>query len=174
MTVTAVRKDADKLTLTLDAEFESHSGARLAALGRPAPAGALVGPAELPGDLHLARPASRRARVVLHDRPGRATSPLGYWEIVTAEPPRRIEMIDGFANADGSPNEEMPGPGAMNVTIEPIGEGRTRMSIESIFPDATAMEQLLAMGQEEGLTEAVGQIDAILAEDTIATAGDRR
>ena len=68
----------------------------------------------------------------------------------------------------------MPGPGAMNVTIEPIGEGRTRMSIENIFPDATAMEQLLAMGQEEGLTEAVGQIDAILAEDTIATAGDRR
>jgi hypothetical protein len=27
------------------------------------------------------------------------------------------------------------------------------------------MEQLLAMGQEEGMTEAVGQIDAILAED---------
>ena len=30
------------------------------------------------------------------------------------------------------------------------------------------MEQLLAMGMEEGLTEAVGQIDAILAEDTVA------
>jgi hypothetical protein len=28
------------------------------------------------------------------------------------------------------------------------------------------MEQLLAMGQEEGMTQAVGQIDAILAEDT--------
>ena len=27
------------------------------------------------------------------------------------------------------------------------------------------MEQLLAMGMEEGLTQAVGQIDAILAED---------
>ena len=27
------------------------------------------------------------------------------------------------------------------------------------------MEQLAAMGMEEGLTQAVGQIDAILAED---------
>ena len=41
------------------------------------------------------------------------------------------------------------------------------MSIESIFPSAEAMEQLLAMGQEQGLTEAVGQIDAILAEDAV-------
>ena len=35
--------------------------------------------------------------------------------------------------------------------------------------DSEAMEQLLAMGQEEGLTEAVGQIDAILAEDVAST-----
>ena len=27
------------------------------------------------------------------------------------------------------------------------------------------MEQVLAMGMEEGLTQAIGQIDAILAED---------
>jgi hypothetical protein len=74
-------------------------------------------------------------------------------------------MRDGFANEDGSNNDEMPGPGAMNVTIEPIGDGRTRMSIESVFPDAATMEQLLAMGQEEGMREAIGQIDAILAED---------
>jgi hypothetical protein len=29
------------------------------------------------------------------------------------------------------------------------------------------MEQVLAMGMEEGLTQAVGQIDAILAEDAV-------
>ena len=43
------------------------------------------------------------------------------------------------------------------------------MSIESVFPDRAAMEQLLAMGMEEGLTEAVGQIDAILAERSVAS-----
>jgi hypothetical protein len=45
------------------------------------------------------------------------------------------------------------------------------MSIESVFPDAAAMEQLLAMGMEQGLQEAVGQIDAILAEDVASTPG---
>jgi hypothetical protein len=30
------------------------------------------------------------------------------------------------------------------------------------------MEQVIAMGMEEGLTLAVGQIDAILAEDKVA------
>lgn len=43
----------------------------------------------------------------------------------------------------------------------------TLTMIESRFPDAAAMEQLLAMGMEQGLTEAVGQIDAILAEGAI-------
>jgi hypothetical protein len=55
------------------------------------------------------------------------------------------------------------------VAIQAIG-GKTRMSIESEFPTAEAMEQLAAMGMEEGLTQAVGQIDAILAEDTEAPA----
>ena len=51
------------------------------------------------------------------------------------------------------------------VTIEEIGGGKTRMSIESEFPTVEAMEQLLtAMGTEEGLTQAVGQIDELLAE----------
>ena len=40
--------------------------------------------------------------------------------------------------------------------------------IESLFPSAEAMEQILAMGQEEGMTLALGQIDAILAEDAVA------
>jgi uncharacterized protein YndB with AHSA1/START domain len=51
------------------------------------------------------------------------------------------------------------------VTIEPIDGGRTRMSIDHEFPSVEAMEQLAAMGTEEGLTQALGQIDAILAEE---------
>ena len=89
----------------------------------------------------------------------------GYWEILEAEPPHRLVFHDGFANDDGTPNTDLPLNSA-RVTIDDIGGGRTRMSIESIFPSAAAMEQVLAMGMEEGLKEAVGQIDAILAEDT--------
>jgi hypothetical protein len=48
------------------------------------------------------------------------------------------------------------------VTIEDIGGGKTRMLIEIEFPTVEAMEQLSV---DEGLTQAVGQIDAILAGD---------
>ena len=54
------------------------------------------------------------------------------------------------------------------MTIEPIDAGRTRMSIKSTFPSAEAMAQVLGMGMEEGLTEAVGQIDAILAGSPVS------
>ena len=77
-------------------------------------------------------------------------------------------LRDGFANDDGSPNTDLPGTTA-RVTIEEIGSGRTRMSIQSLFPSTEAMEQVLALGAEEGLKQAIGQIDAILAE-TDATA----
>ncbi len=59
------------------------------------------------------------------------------------------------------------------MTIEEIGSGRTRMSIESTFPSTQAMEQILAMGMEAGITQAVGQIDAILAEDAVVQSAAR-
>ena len=76
-------------------------------------------------------------------------------------------FMDGFAHDDGTPNGDLP-RNEGRVTIEPIGPGRTRMSIESRFPSLEAMEQVVAMGMEEGLTQAVGQIDAILAEGAAA------
>jgi uncharacterized protein YndB with AHSA1/START domain len=89
--------------------------------------------------------------------------PRGYWELVEVEPPIRIVFRDGFANADGSPSEDLP-PNEARVTIADSGNGRAQMSIQSTFRDVAAMEQVLAMGKEEGLKQAIGQIDAILAE----------
>jgi uncharacterized protein YndB with AHSA1/START domain len=96
-------------------------------------------------------------------------TPNAFWQITAIDPPRRLSFQDGFANADGSRNTDMP-LADVNVTIEAIANGRTRMSIENVYADRAAMEQLLAMGQEDGLTEAVGQIDAILAQDPVAGA----
>ena len=48
------------------------------------------------------------------------------------------------------------------------------MSIESQFSSVQAMDQVLGMGMEEGLTQAVGQIDAILAEDAVGSRGGAR
>ena len=48
------------------------------------------------------------------------------------------------------------------------------MSIESEFPTVEAMEQLAAMGMEDGLRQAVGQIDALLAEGSVEARGGGR
>ena len=37
------------------------------------------------------------------------------------------------------------------------------MAITSVFPSTEAMEQVLSMGAAEGMAEALGQIDALLA-----------
>ena len=168
MTVIAVRKDPEALTMTLDAAFDVSPERVWQLWADPRQLERWWGPPTYPATFTALdlRPGGR-ASYYMTGPDGDATPP-GYWEIVTAEPPRRLEMIDGFANADGTPNQEMPGPGGMNVTIEPIGKGRTRLTIENIFPDQGAMEQLLAMGQEEGMRQAVGQIDAILAEAPVA------
>jgi uncharacterized protein YndB with AHSA1/START domain len=164
MTITSVQKDTEALSMTLAAEFDAPTGRVWQLWDDPRQLERWWGPPTYP------------ATVTSHDlRPGgrvdyRMTGPegdqsKGYWEILEAEPPHRLVFNDGFANDDGTPNTDLPLNSA-RVTIDDIGGGRTRMSIESIFPSAEAMEQVLAMGMEEGLKEAVGQIDAILAEDT--------
>jgi hypothetical protein len=55
----------------------------------------------------------------------------------------------------------------IRVDMKEVAQGRTRMSIEIVFPSTEAMERALAMGTDEGLSLAVGQIDAILAEEAI-------
>lgn len=163
MTVTAVRKDATNLTMTLDAEFEASPDRVWELWADPRQLERWWGPPTYPATV-TSHDLRAGGRVEYHMTGPSGDQPHGYWEIVDAEPPRRLRFRDGFANADGTPNSDMP-RNEVDVTITELGEGRTRMSIESIFPDAAAMEQLLSMGMEQGLTEAVGQIDAILLEE---------
>ena len=168
MTVTAVRKDPENLRMTLDAEFEASPERVWQLWADPRQLERWWGPPGYPAtftDLDL-RPGGRAAYYMTTPE---GDSPAGYWDILEVEPPHRIRARDGFANADGTPNTEM-GSGEMHVTIEALDDGRTRMSIENVFPDTATMEQLLAMGQEQGMTEALGQIDAILAEGSVAGA----
>ena len=52
----------------------------------------------------------------------------------------------------------------MRVTLQEDA-GVTTMSIETVFPSLEVMEQMASMGMEEGITEAVGQIDDLLGAD---------
>jgi uncharacterized protein YndB with AHSA1/START domain len=166
MTVTAVHKDTEAHTMTLTAEFEASPERVWQLWADPRQLERWWGPPTYPATFtrHDLTPGSR---VEYHMTGPEGDEAHGYWEIVEAEAPHRLEFRDGFANEDGSPNDDLPGM-TVKMTTEEITPGRTRMSIESRFPDAAAMEQVLAMGAEEGLTQAVGQIDAILAEDAVA------
>ena len=169
MTVTAVRKNPETLTITLDAAFEASPERVWQLWADPRQLERWWGPPTYPATFtsHVLAPGSR---VEYHMTGPEGDQPHGYWDIVEVDPPRSLVFRDGFANDDGSPNTDLA-PTTARVTIEQTGSGRTRMSIKSVFPDSAAMEQLLAMGMEEGLKEAVGQIDAILAEDVTSTAG---
>ena len=70
-------------------------------------------------------------------------------------------MQDGFGDSDGKPNPDMP-TGLMVVALTEK-DGGTLMAIESSFESLETMEKLLEMGQEEGMVEAIGQIEGILA-----------
>ncbi len=166
MTVTSVRKDPDALTMTLIAEFDATPERVWQLWADPRQLERWWGPPTYPATFtrHDLKPGSR---VEYHMTGPTGDQPHGYWDVIEADPPRRIVFQDGFAHEDGTPNDDFP-RNEGRVSIEPIAAGRTRMSIESQFPSIEAMEQVLAMGMEQGLTEAVGQIDAILAEGVAA------
>ena len=171
MTVTAVRKDPATLTMTLEAEFDASPERVWQLWADPRKLERWWGPPTYPATVtaHDLRPGGR----VEYNMTGpEGDQPHAFWEVVEVDAPRRLLVRDGFANADGTPNSDMP-LNEFEVTITELGAGRTRMSIASVFPDTAAMEQLLAMGMEEGITLAVGQIDAILAEEAVDSAAGR-
>ena len=88
----------------------------------------------------------------------------GWWKVVAVDPPLRLEFEDGFADADGTPNLELPVSSTV-VTIEPTSDGPTRMIVRSSYASREALEQVLEMGIVEGVGQAASQIDALLAED---------
>ena len=168
MTLTAVTKDAEARTMTLTAEFDASADRVWQLWADPRQLERWWGPPSYPATVtsHDLAPGSR---VEYHMTGPEGDQPKGFWDVVEVEPPHRLVFRDGFANDDGTPNTAFPSTES-RVTIEEVGDGRTRMSILSVFASREAMEQLLAMGMEQGITEAVGQIDAILAEGVVRLA----
>jgi len=167
MTVTAVTKDPRALTMTVEAEFAATPDRVWQLWADPRQLERWWGPPTYPATVtsHDLRVGGKVEYLMTGPE---GDQPKGYWIIDEVEPPHRLVFRDGFANEDLTPNDQMPA-NVSRVSIEEIGAGMTRMSVESIFPTTEAMEQLLAMGMEDGMKQAVGQIDAILAEAQVAS-----
>jgi uncharacterized protein YndB with AHSA1/START domain len=172
MTITAVRKDPRSRTMTIEAEFDASPERVWQLWADPRRLERWWGPRPYPAtvDVHDLRPGGR---VEYHMTGPEGDHPRGFWEVDEVQPEHRIVFRHGCANEDGTPNAEIPMI-TTRVTIQEIGGGRTRMSIEHEFPSLEAMEQLAGMGTLEGLRQAVGQIDAVLADDKVAPRGGRR
>lgn len=164
MSVTAVHKDPQQKTLTLVAEFDA-SPERVWKLWEDASQlERWWGPPSYPATFtkHALTPSSR---VEYHMTGPNGERHGGLWEICEAAPPHTLVFQDFFANPDGTPSTMLPAC-TVRVRIEEVRAGRTRMTIASVFPTLEALEQVLAMGMEEGLKQAVGQIDGILTDGT--------
>ena len=162
MTVTAVHKDADALTMAIEAQFDATVEQVWDLWADPRKLERWWGPPEYPATFvdHELR-AGGKASYFMTGPEG--DTPAGWWSILSAEPPHSIEILDGFADESGTPNPDMPAM-TFRVAIAALDTGGTSMTITTQFPTLEAMEQIVAMGVEEGMTSAMGQIDAILAE----------
>lgn len=163
MPVMSVQKDPETLTMNITAEFDASIERVWQMWEDPRQLEQWWGPPTYP------------ATVVDHDlTPGGSVTyymtgpdgdqPRGWWRVLAVDAPHRLEFEDGFADDDGNPNPDMPTT-TTQVDLTERPDGVTRMTIETTFPSLEAMEQMIAMGMEEGITAAVGQIDELLQVD---------
>lgn len=168
MPITAVSKDPANLTMTVVAEF-------------PVPVERLWDAYADPRQLELFwGPPTYPARFTRHDMyPGgrseyAMTGPegdiaRGYWQFLMVRPQQSFEVQDGFANPDGTANADLPATRMIfNFAATETG---SQVSTTTYFNSVADLEALIAMGMEQGLREAMSQMDDVLADLSSFAAG---
>lgn len=160
MTVTSVDKNPEALTLTITSEYPATAAQVWSLWADGDTLGKWWGPPGYPATF-----TSFDLRVGGEFRyhmtsPEGETFP-GWFEVLSLDEGRSLSFVEGFADAEGNRLSEPPGS-TMTVSIVE-GEGTTSMSIHVQYESAAAMEQLLAMGMDEGMREALTQTDALVA-----------
>lgn len=163
MTVTSIQKDPQTLTMTITAELDVPVERAWQLWADPRQLERWWGPPTYPATVvdHDLTPGGRVTYFMTGPEGDKAH---GWWKIVAAEPPHRLELTDGFGDDAGRPDDSLPTTD-MVMQLTARDGGGSVMAIESHFPSLEAMEQLVSMGMEEGMAQAMGQIDEILAED---------
>jgi uncharacterized protein YndB with AHSA1/START domain len=160
MTVTSVDKDFDKLTLTLVADFDAPVERVWQLWADPRQLERWWGPPTYPATVEK-HELSPGGEVTYFMTSPEGEKHRGWWRVTSVNPPTSLEFTDGFADQDGTPIADMPITTAQVQLTE--HDGGTRMVMRSSFDSREQMEQLMNMGAAEGLQEAVGQMDALLA-----------
>ena len=162
MTVLSVRKDPEQLSMTITSEFAAPIERVWRMWDDPRQLERWWGPPTYPATF-VEHDLTAGGTVTYFMTGPEGDTPRGWWRVTSVDAPRRLELIDGFADDAGDPNPDMPTV-TMRVTLQEDA-GVTTMSIETVFPSLEVMEQMASMGMEEGITAAVGQIDDLLRAD---------
>ena len=160
MSVTDVSKDTVAGTMTVTAEYDAPMERVWQLWADPRLLERWWGPPAYPATF-VDHDLSPGGHVSYYMTGPEGDKPHGWWRVTAVDAPRRLEFEDGFADDSGAPDPKMPSM-TMVVTLDDRPGGGTRMVIVTTFPSAEAMEQLIAMGREEGMTAAMGQIDGLL------------
>lgn len=160
MTVISTHKDAENLTLTVVAEFDVTPEHVWDVWEDPRKLERWWGPPSFPATFTRHEfVVGGESRYLMTGPEGE--TPRGWWRIDAIDRPRRLDFANGLAGDDGEP---VPGlePTSAFMTLEAVGTG-TRMTAVTRFVDVEQMEMLLGMGMQEGMAQAIGQIDGLLS-----------
>jgi len=161
MTVISQNTDTQALTLTFVAEFNADVERVWQIWEDPRQLESWWGPPDWPATFHQYDFAvGALAKYYMTGPDG--DRPRGWWRITAIDAPNRFEFDDGFSDENDEPDSTV-GPGHAVVTLERAGSG-TRMTITTQFTSEEQLTQMIQMGMEEGMNQALGQIDALLLE----------
>ena len=160
MPVTDVQQDLDNLTLTITAEFAAPVARVWQVYADPRQLERVWGPPTYPATVvdHDLRPGGRMTYYMTGPE---GDKHAGYWLITAVQEPTSFSFEDGFADLDFNPAPGMPV--SQNVYTFAEHGGGTRTVFVSTFESAEALQQVLDMGVIEGATQAINQIDDLLA-----------
>lgn len=161
MPVTDVTTDTENLTMTVTADFAAPIERVWNAYSDPRQLERFWGPPGWPATFTAwDHTVGGRALYTMNGPRGEKSS--GYWEFLTIDEPRRFEVLDGFADEQGNPNQEFPAM-RMDFAFESTADG-TSMVTTTHFDSLEALEQVVEMGMVEGTKMAMGQLDAVLQD----------
>jgi uncharacterized protein YndB with AHSA1/START domain len=160
MSVTSVRKNPEALTMTITATFDAPVEQVWRVWADPRKLERWWGPPTYPATVleHELTPGGSVTYFMTGPEGNRHG---GWWRVLSVDAPHSLKFEDGFADDAGEPNPSMPTT-TVQVSLSELAAGGTTMVIESTFPSLEAMEKLVEMGMEEGITLAIGQIADLL------------
>ena len=159
MSIISTERDAENLTLTVVAEFEADPERVWEVWEDPRKLERWWGPPMCPATF-TRHDFTVGGESRYHMTAPGGDTPRGWWRIDALDKPHRIDFANGLAGDDGEPTPGVE-PMSGHVTFEPTASG-TRMTAVTNFTDVDQMEKMLAMGMQEGMTLAIGQIDKLL------------